>query len=368
MAELYSYTGTGFTVSQNALQPQAWVVTLTADGPLNLIRFASALAGRDFKAAVYSHNGGSTGGTERPLTLLATSGVHTSTASGYVSVTVPSPPSGVVGQKFFVVTVTETSGNWQVAGPNATFRVRGNNLAAFSDPFPSTWTTSVAGSASNGMPNLIIESTQASITSVDTIKSGQSFNLTLSDAGYAATQLVITDSDGVTKAVAITGSGGNFSGTGPALSDLEEMLRIGTVNVYATNGVQPTATRTATYAISSPQPDNATPRDFSSVTLTSVAVNNIGSYYGFNPPLKVGTQSAFETARATVNADGTMDFEDYTGTSIYYFRDPDDFICRTWTVETVNGTPVPSAPKYRVTATRLTASPLTASRLTAAPI
>lgn len=366
MTVLYSYTGTGNLISQNALQPQAWPITLTDSGPLNQVTIRSGLAGRNFKCAWYSHNGGSAGGTERPLNLLSTSATYTSTASGDIVVTMPTPPGYVAGDKVFFVVVTATSGNWMVAGPDAVFRVRGNNLASFSDPFPSTWTTSVAGSVSAARPYLIVESTQVSISTITPVVSGQAFTLTLSDTSYAATSVTFSDAL-VSKTVAVTSTGtpGQFTGVGPSPSDEQTMLRVGSINVTATNGTTPTTTSAVGYAIASGHPDNATPVDFTTVTYTSIAPGNIGALFGFDPPLKIGGQCSFDPARGIAYVDGTQDFYDYTGETRYIYRDPDTGICNFWDVETINGTPVTPGDENGLTSTGLTSTGLTSTGLIA---
>jgi hypothetical protein len=47
----------------------------------------------------------------------------------------------------------------------------------------------------------------------------------------------------------------SFTGTAPIPADMAEMLKVGAVHVYATNGSTPTATTTATYAVRSGHPD-----------------------------------------------------------------------------------------------------------------
>lgn len=338
MAILYSQTTQNMSLAQNQRQIRGWSFVATGSGVANTAKVWVNTSAKTFRIELWSDNGGNAS-TMRPLNLLS-SQQYTASTTGQHTITFASPATIVSGTRYWVSFVTQETGNWTGANSGVSpLRVTGQTLTNFTDASPNPWTSTSAANTA-GDPYLILESNETSIASISSLISGQTGTVTLTDGGLTPNQINITG--GVTKTAALTATGTPFqySFTVPMPVDNETMLVIGSVTATVTNGTTTTLPANTTYSISSPQPDSATPRAFGSVTLTSVAAGNIGALQGWTPPLKIGTQAAFETARATVNADGTMDFEDYTGTSIYYFRDPDDFICRSWTVETVNGTPV----------------------------
>lgn len=350
MTELYSYTGTGNAIAMNALQPQGYTVTLSADGPLNEITIRTVLAGRNFKAALFSHNGLSTGGTERPLNLLSESAVYTSVLNGNITVSFPSAPAGTAGQRFCVIFLSETSGSWLDGGNVSEFRMRGNTLSLAGDfantHFPSSWSGATAGTTT-GRPYLIVSSTQVSIVSISQFISGLPFTFTVSDAGYAANSIALSDGS-VTKniAVAPTGNPGQFTGVAPSPIDGQTMLKLGTITAVATNGVAPTVAANTSYGYRAAQPDNPALVDFVAVEFTSIDPGSFGA--GFSPPLKVGTQFIYDSARWDVSVSALMT-GNYTGQSIFIDRDPEDYICRFWPVTTQNGViiePPISDPKF----------------------
>lgn len=337
MTILYSQTIQNTSLSQGQRQLRAWEFVATASGVVNSAKVWVNSAGKTFRIELWSDNGGNVS-TKRPLNLLA-SQTYTALTTGQHTITFASPATLVSGTRYWVSFVTQETGNWTGADSAvAPLRVTGNTLSLFTDPSPNPWVSTNAANTA-GLPYLILESNETSISGIDPLVSGQTATVTLTDGALVPNQINITGG-GVTKTAALvaTGTPFQYSFTVPMPVDGQTMLSIGAVTSTVTNGVVTTVPANTTYSIRSAQPDDLTQRDFSSVTFTTIdAVNNVGTLLGWTPALKTNGQAAFDTTRAIINNDGTVDFQDYTGTSIFYFRDPDDFICRTWTVETVDG-------------------------------
>ena len=364
MPILYSQTTQNTSLAQNQRQLRAWPFVATGTGLANTAKLWVNTSGKTFRVELWSDNGGNAS-TMRPVNLLA-SQQATASATGQLTVTFSSPASLVSGTRYWMSLVTQETGNW--AGANSAvspLRVTGNTLTNFSDSSPNPWVTTTAG-ATAGDPYLIIESTEVSIASIDNLVSGETATVTMTDAGFAATQINLT-SGGVTKTAALTATGtpAQFSFTVPQPADLETMLLVGTVAATVTNGTVTTAATNTSYAIKSGHPDDATRVNFTTTTYTSIATGNIGDLFGFDPPLKIGGQCSYDPTRGIAYADGTQDFYDYTGETRYIYRDPDTGVCNFWDVETINGTPVTPSDDNGLTSIGLTSTGLTSTGLIA---
>lgn len=181
--------------------------------------------------------------------------------------------------------------------------------------------------------------TAATITSIDPVLSGQSGNLTISNTSYAANSLALSDGV-VTKNVALTGSAGNFTFTGPAVADGQTMLRTGNVSAVATDGTNPTTGTTTTFTVRSGHPDDATLRNFSSVTLTTVSdPDTMGVALSLDPLPAIGWDVIYDASRGwNVTTGGVLTNTDsFTGNSQFYLRDLVG-TCHFLQIETIDGT------------------------------
>lgn len=368
MTILYQQSVSTGALAQSPRQLRAWKVIPTASGPANLITIPSTSAGKNARLEVYSDNGGSDGGTERPLNLLAVSNVAV-TVVGPTAFTFPAPANMISGTEYWINYITEQSGNW--AGMNAAvsaFRVTGLTLTAFSDPSPNPWTGTSAAASVAGLPAMTIESTQVSITSVDALFSGETFGLTVSSTSYAAQSVSFTGG-GVTKVAALSGSAGVFAGIAPPLVDGQTMLLDGTISAVATNGSEPTTSTNTTYTPRGVHPDGVGGEfNFSAVTLTSTSDPGFfGAAFGLSPMPEIGDRVYYDStitngeARFVVDSNGVI-ASNYTGISQFYVRKASDMICRSLVIETVEGVPVEV--KYGLTVIGLSSRGLSVRGLT----
>lgn len=192
----------------------------------------------------------------------------------------------------------------------------------------------------NGFSIDYAPTSSVTITDIDDVYSGQSGTLTISDVDYVATSLDLSDG-AITKNISLTGSGGNFTFTGPSVTDGGSLLRTGNVSAVATDGVTPTAGTTTTFTIRSGHPDDASLRDFSSVTLTDVSdPDTIGLAFTLDPLPEIGWDIIYDATRGwLVDSFGILtNSTTFTGTSRFYLRDLSG-ICTFLDITTVNGTP-----------------------------
>lgn len=229
------------------------------------------------------------------------------------------------------------SGHRASTGRNSNYRVNGGTVITYVEaatpaaPVTVPFTADTSGYVTlsvevvsvfayiNGFVIDYTVSTSVDITDIDDVFSGQSATLTVSDSGYSANSLALSDGV-VTKNLALTGSLGNFTFTGPSIIDGETVLRTGTVSAVATDGTNPTTGTTTTFTVRTDHPDNATLVNFSSVTLTDVSdPNTIGVALSLDPLPAVGWDIIYDAARFAVTSGGIVT-SDYTGTSRFFLR------------------------------------------------
>lgn len=189
------------------------------------------------------------------------------------------------------------------------------------------------------------EAVGVSITDIDQFIAGEPFNITFSDPAFEATEIAVNDGD-VIKTIPVT----DGSGVAPMWAADAACLKFGNVTITATDGVDDSEPYIQSYSVFI---------GYQSVSLSSVSLSNYRA--GTSPALKVSSLIAHPSAIA-VGADGGVDSGSASGTYLVYDRDPDDFICRTYTL---NYLAEPSGDDRGLTARGLTAVGLTATGLTA---
>ena len=326
MTILYSRTIQNTTLAQNALQLRAWQFIPTASGAANKITLWSTSAGKNFKLGIYTK-----AVSDRPAVLLATSINCVSVAGGQVVATFPAPPTLTSGTPYWVSFVTDVAGFWTGADSSVfPTRATGSTLSLFSDILPDPWVHTTAA-ATAGIPYLIVESTVASISSVDDLQSGNDFTVIISDSAYAATVAEITDGV-VTKTVAVSGALGEFTGTAPQLVDGETSLNVGTVSIRLYDGSDYTASANTDYSVWYFHPDEPTLVPFTTIPLASVGEYSLSTVMALSPPWAINTSVSFDATKSEINDAGEYEGNEY-GQYYVLDRDPDTKITRLITVD-----------------------------------
>jgi hypothetical protein len=225
-------------------------------------------------------------------------------------------------------------------GPDENYFTDLNSLGQFDYLAESTLTAPVYIMAT--IPD--VEVNAVTITSIDQFIAGEPFEITFS-APFSATSISATGGD-VTVVIPVSGG----AGIAPMWTATEECLKFGNVTITATDGVDTTDGFVQAYSIF----DGYTAVELSSVSLTNYRA-------GTSPSLKVSSLVAYPPA-ITIDPDGGVDSGSTPGTYLIYDRDPDDFICRTYTL---NYLVEPSSDDRGLTARGLTAVGPTATGLTA---
>ncbi|QNK59313.1 hypothetical protein [Paenibacillus sp. PAMC21692] len=179
------------------------------------------------------------------------------------------------------------------------------------------------------------ESSSPSIDSVDQCKTGQTSQIVFT-AEFAAIEASISDSVVIKTYPATTVDTVSVEAIIPEWIDGETAIKMGAVTLKASDGVSETAGYATILEYWDSHPDNPNIIQFSTVELTSVSADSIGVVFGFNPPLKMGTQVVFDAARFTVGSDGKTT-GDYSGLTLFRFRDPDDKKARSFILDTSIG-------------------------------
>jgi len=164
----------------------------------------------------------------------------------------------------------------------------------------------------------------ASILDIDQLIEGQATTITFSEP-YTPTILTIDDGDGGVSTVSIfSGAADTWTFTCPALSDGVIGPRLGSVGVTAGDGDNTTASFASTY----------TKTGYTAVIIESLGDGNVGA--GFNPPLKVGNQEAFDGTKGEISVAGIFTGT-YTGEQTVWDHNVDDFKWRSFIIETIDG-------------------------------
>jgi len=176
------------------------------------------------------------------------------------------------------------------------------------------------------------ESTGATITDIDDLASGQSFNITFSDAGYLATSLTV--SDGTTQKVVALAlvSGATYAGTMPQITAGQAALLSGSVTVVATNGVEPTLGAVASYSISIQHPDSVIQSAMTQIQFVSISADSLSVIYEFDPQSQPGDWGIYDAARFTLSND-CESTGSYEGLTDFYFIAAADRIARVFKLD-----------------------------------
>lgn len=162
----------------------------------------------------------------------------------------------------------------------------------------------------------------ANISGIDQLIVGSVSRVTLDNPAFSVTTISISDG-AVTKTVSATlVSAGVYDFTVPSWVDETTGLLYGSVNVTASDGTESTPVFPMTLSPAS---------GYATQIADSISIYNYGA--GWVPPLKIGTQSLYNSSQVYVFEDMTLEsVGGFTGSTNIWDRDPDDYITRSSSV------------------------------------